>query len=151
MVNFLAYGLLFLVWRLNFCVISFQVSSEENDGQLGSPKAIPVASMSLEDVHVDSAKTARKDGLKASGSDKDRSGNSASVSIQDSNMKEPITQTSGAAESNASSQAKPSSKKPAVRKKVPFEKGYSQMDWLKLTRTHPDLAGKLLQTLVGAV
>jgi len=50
-----------------------------------------------------------------------------------------------------SSQAKPSSKKPAVRKKVPFEKGYSQMDWLKLTRTHPDLAGKLLQTLVGAV
>ena len=53
MVNFLAYGLLFLVWRLNFCVISFQVSSEENDGQLGSPKAIPVASMSLEDVHVD--------------------------------------------------------------------------------------------------
>ena len=141
----------FLIWRLNFCVISFQVSSEENDGQLGSPKAIPVASMSLEDVHVDSAKTARKDGLKASGSDKDRSGNSASVSIQDSNMKEPITQTSGAAESNASSQAKPSSKKPAVRKKVPFEKGYSQMDWLKLTRTHPDLAGKLLQTLVGAV
>ncbi|KAF9602563.1 hypothetical protein IFM89_029862 [Coptis chinensis] len=28
-----------------------------------------------------------------------------------------------------------------VRAKVPFEKGYSQMDWLKLTRTHPDLAG----------
>ncbi|KAL9227097.1 hypothetical protein vseg_002833 [Gypsophila vaccaria] len=32
-------------------------------------------------------------------------------------------------------------KKPVVRAKVPFEKGYSQMDWLKLTRTHPDLAG----------
>ena len=31
--------------------------------------------------------------------------------------------------------------KPAPRAKVPFEKGYSQMDWLKLTRTHPDLAG----------
>jgi cytochrome-b5 reductase len=31
--------------------------------------------------------------------------------------------------------------KPASRAKVPFEKGYSQMDWLKLTRTHPDLAG----------
>ncbi|GAQ91894.1 hypothetical protein KFL_008770050 [Klebsormidium nitens] len=27
------------------------------------------------------------------------------------------------------------------RKKVPFEKGYSQMDWLRLTQTHPDLAG----------
>jgi hypothetical protein len=32
-------------------------------------------------------------------------------------------------------------KKPAPRAKVPFEKGYSQMDWLKLTRTRPDLAG----------
>ncbi|KAF5194435.1 Cytochrome b5 reductase [Thalictrum thalictroides] len=34
-----------------------------------------------------------------------------------------------------------STKGPKVRAKVPFEKGYSQMDWLKLTRTHPDLAG----------
>ncbi|XP_004307220.1 PREDICTED: cytochrome b5 domain-containing protein RLF [Fragaria vesca subsp. vesca] len=33
------------------------------------------------------------------------------------------------------------SAKPTARAKVPFEKGYSQMDWLKLTRTHPDLAG----------
>lgn len=36
---------------------------------------------------------------------------------------------------------KNSTKKPTVRAKVPFEKGYSQMDWLNLTRTHPDLAG----------
>jgi len=34
-------------------------------------------------------------------------------------------------------------RKPVARAKVPFEKGYSQMDWLKLTRTHPDLAGTL--------
>ncbi|XP_052111608.1 cytochrome b5 domain-containing protein RLF-like [Arachis duranensis] len=33
--------------------------------------------------------------------------------------------------------------KPAARTKLPFEKGYSQMNWLKLTRTHPDLAGSL--------
>ncbi|KAL5991229.1 hypothetical protein ACLOJK_012135 [Asimina triloba] len=32
-------------------------------------------------------------------------------------------------------------RKPIIRAKVPFEKGYSQMDWLKITRTHPDLAG----------
>ncbi|XP_042477109.1 cytochrome b5 domain-containing protein RLF-like [Macadamia integrifolia] len=32
-------------------------------------------------------------------------------------------------------------KKPAVRAKVPFEKGYSPMDWFRLNRTHPDLAG----------
>lgn len=36
---------------------------------------------------------------------------------------------------------KPVLRKQPVRAKVPFEKGYSQMDWLKLTRTHPDLAG----------
>ncbi|KMT18809.1 hypothetical protein BVRB_2g029180 [Beta vulgaris subsp. vulgaris] len=36
---------------------------------------------------------------------------------------------------------KPVAKKPVARAKVPFEKGYSQMDWIKLTRTHPDLAG----------
>jgi hypothetical protein len=29
--------------------------------------------------------------------------------------------------------------------KVPFEKGYSQMDWLKLTQKHHDLAGIELQ------
>uniref|UniRef100_A0A0D6R9G4 Cytochrome b5 heme-binding domain-containing protein n=1 Tax=Araucaria cunninghamii TaxID=56994 RepID=A0A0D6R9G4_ARACU len=31
--------------------------------------------------------------------------------------------------------------KPLRRVKIPFEKGYSQMDWLKLTQTNPDLAG----------
>ncbi|KAL2461229.1 Cytochrome b5 domain-containing protein RLF [Abeliophyllum distichum] len=41
----------------------------------------------------------------------------------------------------ASQAQKTPSKKPVQRAKVPFEKGYSQMDWLKLTRTHPDLAG----------
>ncbi|PSC69297.1 cytochrome b5 domain-containing RLF [Micractinium conductrix] len=30
---------------------------------------------------------------------------------------------------------------PPPRRKVPFEKGYSQMDWVRLTQTHPDLAG----------
>ncbi|XP_051123859.1 cytochrome b5 domain-containing protein RLF [Andrographis paniculata] len=41
----------------------------------------------------------------------------------------------------ASPEPKVSTKKPVPRAKVPFEKGYSQMDWLKLTRTHTDLAG----------
>lgn len=30
--------------------------------------------------------------------------------------------------------------KPKLRAKVPFEIGYSPMDWMKLNRTHPDLA-----------
>ena len=25
---------------------------------------------------------------------------------------------------------------------IPLEKGYSQMDWMRLTKSHPDLAGK---------
>ncbi|GER27705.1 cytochrome b5 domain-containing protein [Striga asiatica] len=43
--------------------------------------------------------------------------------------------------SNASPQTNIPVRKGVQRNKVPFEKGYSQMDWLKLTRTHPDLAG----------
>jgi cytochrome-b5 reductase len=30
---------------------------------------------------------------------------------------------------------------PPPRRKVPFEKGFSQVDWVRLTQTHPDLAG----------
>ncbi|KAK4424960.1 cytochrome domain-containing protein RLF [Sesamum alatum] len=48
----------------------------------------------------------------------------------------------GAASSaKAPPEQKSPARKSAPRVKVPFEKGYSQMDWLKLTRTHPDLAG----------
>ena len=42
---------------------------------------------------------------------------------------------------NGVQETKPTVKKPATRAKVPFEKGYFQMDWLKRTRTDPDLAG----------
>ncbi|XP_062190323.1 cytochrome b5 domain-containing protein RLF-like isoform X2 [Phragmites australis] len=122
-----------------------KVSSAENDGQLGSPKGIPVASMTLEDVRGDSASISKKRELQTNDSDKDGRSNSisgsiVSVSLQDCNVKEPVIQTSKGAESNVT-QPKPSLKKPPARAKVPFEKGYSQMDWLKLTRTHPDLAG----------
>lgn len=42
----------------------------------------------------------------------------------------------------AASAVKNSVKKPvSSRKKVPFEKGFSQVDWLRCTQTHPDLAG----------
>ncbi|KAM0010598.1 hypothetical protein Hdeb2414_s0072g00774161 [Helianthus debilis subsp. tardiflorus] len=32
-------------------------------------------------------------------------------------------------------------KKPVARAKAPFQIGYTHMDWLKVTLTHPDLAG----------
>ncbi|KAL6639008.1 hypothetical protein ACP70R_022738 [Stipagrostis hirtigluma subsp. patula] len=118
------------------------VSSAESDGQLGSPTTIPVERMTLEDVRGDNASTANKNDMQTDNSDKDgRPGSSVSVSLQDCNVKEPAIQASSGAELSVSSQPKPSLKKPAARAKVPFEKGYSQMDWLKLTRTHPDLAG----------
>lgn len=52
-----------------------------------------------------------------------------------------VTDSSSKPSNESSSSEILKSKKPITRTKVPFEKGYSQMDWLKLTRTHPDLAG----------
>ncbi|GAV59466.1 Cyt-b5 domain-containing protein [Cephalotus follicularis] len=48
---------------------------------------------------------------------------------------------SGDAGTSVNIEQKISARKTVPRAKVPFEKGYSQMDWMKLTRTHPDLAG----------
>ncbi|XP_049389194.1 cytochrome b5 domain-containing protein RLF [Solanum stenotomum] len=61
---------------------------------------------------------------------KQASGTSGQVASKDGGFSVPTYQK----------QIKPA-RKPAARAKVPYEKGYSQMDWLKLTRTHPDLAG----------
>jgi hypothetical protein len=124
-----------------FCKIDF-----EGDGGLEFPKAIPVAS-TPGDAGADNLKTKKIEGnMQANNSIKDQTSNSISssinrVSLEDSNGKESVLSRENT-QSNLSSQPK-SSKKPAARAKVPFEKGYSQMDWLKLTRTHPDLAGKL--------
>ncbi|CAI9269746.1 unnamed protein product [Lactuca saligna] len=58
--------------------------------------------------------------------------------------KEPSKQTAGVdveSSNNASQKPKSVGKKPVSRAKVPYQIGYSHMDWLKVTRTHPDLAG----------
>lgn len=61
-----------------------------------------------------------------------------------------IDSSSSKKQSNESSENfKTPARKPITRTKVPFEKGYSQMDWLKLTRTHPDLAGKAKYFFIG--
>ncbi|OMO94438.1 hypothetical protein CCACVL1_06005, partial [Corchorus capsularis] len=73
---------------------------------------------------------------------------SLTFSVTDASSLKPSSESSrlvasgdaGASGKNAE-KPKVSTRKPATRTKVPFEKGYSQMDWLKLTRTHPDLAG----------
>lgn len=67
--------------------------------------------------------------------------------IDTSSTKSASNPLKGTASTNAttlvknSSEQKSAGRKAAPRAKVPFEKGYSPMDWLKLTRTHPDLAG----------
>lgn len=74
---------------------------------------------------------------------------SLSFSVINTTQKLSINEPNQAANSLKGSAAqKPVAKKPAARTKVPFEKGYSQMDWLKLTRTHPDLAGPLVVLLL---
>ena len=59
--------------------------------------------------------------------------------IDASSQKKSTEPSKEAAES--SQRPKSAAKKPASRAKVPFQIGYSHMDWLKVTRTHPDLAG----------
>ncbi|CAI9090877.1 OLC1v1025755C2 [Oldenlandia corymbosa var. corymbosa] len=72
---------------------------------------------------------------------------SLSFSVIDASSSKQVNQPLGqrdadtGSSTNASQAVKTPVKKSAPRAKVPFEKGYSQMDWMKLTRTHPDLAG----------
>jgi len=128
-----------------------KVERAENDGRLDFPSSITVASMTLEDVDsngADISKTTKiQDNTETGNPSTDGRSHSISnstniVSLQDSSTIEPVVPKSSGetVQSNVSPQPK-SSKKSAVRAKVPFEKGYSPMDWLKLTRTHPDLAG----------
>ena len=48
-------------------------------------------------------------------------------------------------------QAEVRAKPPRRPGKVPLEKGYSQMDWLRLCRTHPDVAGVRVSGLLLCV
>ncbi|KAL8496051.1 hypothetical protein ACS0TY_019961 [Phlomoides rotata] len=65
---------------------------------------------------------------------------SLSFNVVDASPKQAGQVVAGSS-SNFSPEKKTPVRKSAPRAKVPFEKGYSQMDWLKLTRTHHDLAG----------
>ncbi|XP_050894390.1 cytochrome b5 domain-containing protein RLF isoform X3 [Lathyrus oleraceus] len=80
-----------------------------------------------------------KDGNDSSNSEKE--GTVGSLSFSVISTATPSTQSNTKNLPQKLPEQKNSLKKPTVRAKVPFEKGYSQMDWLKLTRTHPDLAG----------
>ncbi|KAL3622537.1 hypothetical protein CASFOL_033948 [Castilleja foliolosa] len=79
----------------------------------------------------------------ASGSSqKQRTIGSLSFNVVDASSNKEIDQRPEKARQEISSpQPKLPVRKAVQRKKVPFEIGFSPMDWLKLTTTHPDLAG----------
>lgn len=127
-----------------------------DDDHLESPKAIPsIGNITLEDNHLDGMNMFRiENSLEGSNSHVDiavEDEASGSLCDNESNSPQKKSNLSESAASpevgesgpsvNGPTQNKPLAKKPAARAKVPFEKGYSQMDWLKLTRTDPDLAG----------
>ncbi|KAK9138651.1 hypothetical protein Sjap_009245 [Stephania japonica] len=68
--------------------------------------------------------------------------NVVDLSTRKNDLPPPTTSIGSEDSSKASEeQVVASTRKRVVRAKVPFEKGYSQMDWLRVTRTQHDLAG----------
>ncbi|URE32719.1 Cytochrome b5-like Heme/Steroid binding domain [Musa troglodytarum] len=130
-----------------FCKVGLQAE----DGNLESPKAIPdVRKIILEDNP--SGEVGTENNLVSDDKSQGTAGLKGQSDVSTSNISSELVPTNvddskkktqkpdGEADDLAQKQ-KVKVKKPVVRTKVPFEKGYSQMDWLKLTRTHPDLAG----------
>ncbi|XP_077209788.1 cytochrome b5 domain-containing protein RLF-like [Tasmannia lanceolata] len=133
-----------------FCQVGLQI----DDGYLESPKRIPnIADVMIRDdckngVNIDKANdTLQKDSSLDNATSKDSRAdgpwpfNIVDISSLKLKSSESLGQASLSDFTNGSPEQNIVSKKPIVRAKVPFEKGYSQMDWLKITRTHPDLAG----------
>ncbi|KAM0942519.1 putative cytochrome-b5 reductase [Dioscorea sansibarensis] len=138
-----------------------QIVSQVDDDSLKLPDGIPnINSISLKDDRSSGSMEQNVDtsipDCTPGGSDSMKDAPSGgSTSDNRSNMQQPNftsnglpTKKVGETENslNGTLEQKLAAKKPIIRTKVPFEKGYSQMDWLKLTRTEPDLAGLKGQT-----
>ncbi|XP_043721788.1 cytochrome b5 domain-containing protein RLF-like [Telopea speciosissima] len=133
-----------------------QVGSSANADSLGPQETVPhISGITIKEDFPNGASIDDKDGFlrrdkTLDGATSNKHGTVGSLSFNVIDMSRP-NQLGESSKQKASEHAgdlgkgsqglKTSVKKPAARAKVPFEKGYSQMDWLKLTRTHPDLAG----------
>nr|ACU23235.1 unknown [Glycine max] len=121
-----------------FCQVSAPVGLETNK------LASDIADISIEEESSNATNTTQDSALP---NQKEATVGSLSFTVTSTASSRPSESTTKLvpAQANNSSLKSPaqknSVKKPTVRAKVPFEKGYSQMDWLKLTQTHPDLAG----------
>lgn len=107
-----------------------QGNSLADEDQLGSPKPMPRVS----DLCIDDKSDSAEHGKPKVSSD------TSSKIFQVAPPKVKSTEVQETATPKGSAFKQPIAK-PVRRAKVPFEKGHSQMDWLKLTQTHPDLAG----------
>lgn len=125
--------------------IVIQVGEQNNV----APKGLPdVSSISIKDEKKSSG-TIWGDNNYRSSADLEKPEKVGSLTfkvIDASSLKKPTpppkqTSLDGGSSVSTSQGPKSDVKKPASRAKVPFQIGYSHMDWLKLTRTHPDLAG----------
>ncbi|KAI0496854.1 hypothetical protein KFK09_023178 [Dendrobium nobile] len=138
-----------------------KVDSQADNDHVDSPKPIPdVNKITLEDNFFDDKDLKSNDSFQDQSSSANMHKKNVASSVfplfGSTDMPQPDFKSNeslvlGAAGTNRDSLDGlklqiPARIKPAVRAKVPFEKGYSQMDWLKLTRTHPDLAGLKGQT-----
>eukprot|EP00252_Welwitschia_mirabilis_P000174 TRINITY_DN10143_c0_g1_i1.p1 TRINITY_DN10143_c0_g1~~TRINITY_DN10143_c0_g1_i1.p1 ORF type:complete len:116 (+),score=29.14 TRINITY_DN10143_c0_g1_i1:205-552(+) len=103
----------------------YEGNSLAKEDELGSPKPWPqVDGLCINDGAKDS-----RNELKPSSVDDGKNPQVLSSEVKSAEKQMP---------ENSGVFKQPRTQKP--RAKVPFEKGYSQMDWLKLTHTHPDLA-----------
>ncbi|KAG6510949.1 hypothetical protein ZIOFF_028996 [Zingiber officinale] len=134
-----------------------KVGLEVQDDNIESPKAIPdINKIVLEDNPSCGLKTdrnpvpddtSRDNATLQEQSDASSSNNSSKTTFANDKLTKLIIpeQVRGAKYlEHASQEPKPIAKNPVARAKVSFEKGYNQMDWLKITRTHPDLADLFL-------
>lgn len=120
-----------------------------------SPKTIPdISNIKIKDGSPGITKIAERDASSHNSTAKDVGGSlpifSKSFEFRTPPIKGgwPLDQAASETNVNGSGKSSEVVRKPVQRTKVPFEKGYSQMDWLKLTRTHPDLAGMSLSLLM---
>lgn len=134
-----------------FCQVA---APSVQNGREGKDLSSDINDMTIKDKHlngssnIQSSSVIWKDKLSDSATSKEETVGSLSFTVIDAgSFKEPHDLSGQAAppatktKVTSSKEQKPLARKPAPRAKVPFEKGFSPMDWLKLTQTHPDLAG----------
>lgn len=120
-----------------------QVGDDDNKFE---PKGLPdVSSISIEDKKKSSGTIWADNSRTNSNLEKKEKVGSLTFKVIDASSQktsiEPSKQAGVDVESSTKRSNNNASKKPTSRAKVPFQIGYSHMDWLKVTRTHPDLAG----------